>query len=116
MLPPSVRIWVCTVPQDMRRSFDTLALATQQILGQDPQSGSLYVFLGKRLTRAKILWWDQNGYCLLYKRLHRSLFQPPSPVGGEGPAIRIDANALSQLLAGVARKNSSRAALTRDRR
>ena len=116
MLPPSVRIWVCTVPQDMRRSFDTLALVTQQILGLDPQSGSLYVFLGKRLTRAKVLWWDKNGYCLLYKRLHRAHFSLPSTVPGEGPAIRIDANALSQLLAGVTREKSSCRGLTRDRR
>jgi transposase len=43
MLPPSVRIFVCTVPQDMRRSFDGLALATRQVLGQDPQSGALFV-------------------------------------------------------------------------
>jgi transposase len=70
MLPPSVRIFVCTVPQDMRRSFDALAQATAQLLGEDPRSGALFVFVNKRSTRAKVLWWDANGYCLLYKRLH----------------------------------------------
>ncbi len=73
MLPASVRIWVCTVPQDMRRSYDGLALAAQQVLGKDPQSGALFVFVGKSKTRAKVLWFERNGYCLLYKRLHRSL-------------------------------------------
>ena len=74
MLPPSVRIFVCTIPQDMRRSFDGLCLATKELLGKDPQDGALYVFVGKRPTRIKVLWWDRNGYCLLYKRHHRALF------------------------------------------
>ena len=52
MLPTSVRIMVCTQAQDMRRSFDTLALVVRQHLGEDPQSGSLYVFVGRRPTRA----------------------------------------------------------------
>jgi transposase len=101
MLPASVRIFVCTVPQDMRRSFDTLALAVQQLLGQDPQSGSLYVFVGKRPTRVKILWWDRNGYCLLAKRLHRSLFRIPETGEVSGSALSINSVALAQLRAGV---------------
>jgi transposase len=65
MIPASVRILVCLEPQDMRRSFDRLALVVREQLGEDPQSGSLYVFVGKRATRAKVLWWERNGYCLL---------------------------------------------------
>jgi transposase len=78
MLPAGVRIFLCTEPQDMRRSFDALALVTQQVLGEDPQSGALFVFVGKRPTRVKVLWWDRNGYCVLYKRLHRALFRLPA--------------------------------------
>lgn len=101
MLPAQVRILVCTQPQDMRRSFDTLALVTKQLLGEDPQSGALFVFVGKRANRAKVLWWDRNGYCLLYKRLHRALFRMPQSTDGR-PSVRIDGAALGQLLAGVA--------------
>ena len=61
MLPASVRIFICTEPQDMRRSFDGLALATTQLLGKDPRSGALFVFLNKRSTRAKVLWWGTLG-------------------------------------------------------
>ena len=87
MLPGSVRIFVCTQPQDMRRSFDALALVTKQLLGEDPQSGALFVFVSKSATRAKVLWWDRNGYCLLYKRLHRALFRPPAaPSSAQTPA------------------------------
>jgi len=103
MLPPSVRIFVCTVPQDMRRSFDGLALATRQLLGEDPQSGALFVFVGKSKTRAKVLWFERNGYCLLYKRLHRSLFAVPQASEGHA-SVRIDAGALAGLLAGVPRE------------
>lgn len=99
MLPGSVRIFVCTKPQDMRRSFDRLALAVKEVLGDDPQSGALFVFVGKRPTRIKILWWDRNGFCLLYKRLHRAIFVLPT---GEGPAVKIDGAQLAALLGGVA--------------
>lgn len=100
MLPSSVRIFVCTTPQDMRRSFDGLAQAAQQVVGEDPQSGALFVFVGKRPTRIKVLWWDRNGYCLLYKRLHRALFRlPPSAAGAA--SVRIDGAGLAALLGGV---------------
>jgi len=106
MLPAGVRIFLCTEPQDMRKAFDTLALVVQQVLGQDPQSGALYVFVGKRLTRVKILWWDRNGFCMLYKRLHRAFFRVPAG-SSEGPAVRIDGAALAELLAGVAKEKRS---------
>ena len=48
MIPSSVRIFVCTEPQDMRRSFDALALAVKERLEMDPQSGALFVFASKR--------------------------------------------------------------------
>jgi transposase len=111
MIPASVRIFVCTEPQDMRRSFDTLAAVTKQLLGKDPQSGALYIFFGKRPMRVKVLWWDRNGYCLLQKRLHRSLFAVPD---GEldGHALQIDSAALAQLLAGVEHHGSRKKLLT----
>jgi transposase len=108
MLPAGVRIFLCTEPQDMRRSFDGLGLVTRQLLGEDPQSGALYVFVGKRPTRAKVMWWDRNGYCMLYKRLHRSLFRVPDTGGAAGPALQIDGAALAQLLAGVATERKAR--------
>lgn len=99
MMPAGVRIFVVTTPVDMRRSFDGLALAAREIVGEEPRSGALFVFIGKRRTRAKVLWWDRNGYCLLYKRLHEALFELPTV--GSGPSVRIDAAALAVLLNGV---------------
>jgi transposase len=110
MLPTTVRILVCTVPQDMRRSFDRLALVVNEVLGEDAQSGALYVFVGKSSTRAKVLWWDRNGYCLLYKRLHRALFAVPATADATTSAVRIDAAALAQLLAGATKEMKRRVA------
>jgi transposase len=103
MLPPSVRIFVCTVPQDMRRSFDGLSAQVRELLGQDPQCGGLFVFVNKRANRAKVLWWERNGYCLLYKRLHRSMFRVPRSGEEQAASIRIDGRELAMLLEGVAR-------------
>jgi transposase len=92
----------------MRRSFDTLAQVTRELLGEEPQSGALYVFLSKSATRAKVLWWDRNGYCLLYKRLHRALFLVPPDAAKVGAAMQIDAEALAALLSGVEKKSNEK--------
>ncbi|MBK7156160.1 MAG: IS66 family insertion sequence element accessory protein TnpB [Sandaracinaceae bacterium] len=103
MIPSSVRIFVCQEPQDMRRSFDGLALAAQQHLGEDPQSGALFVFTNKRSSRIKVLWFDRNGYCLLYKRLHKARFELPE-------ARVIDGAELGRVLRGspISRSDANR--------
>lgn len=107
MIAPSVRIFVCRESQDLRRSFDGLALAARQLLGEDPRSGAVFCFLNRRLDRIKCLWWDRNGYCLLYKRLSAARFVVPA---GEGVGTRIDGAALVALLGGVARVSRRREA------
>jgi transposase len=106
MLPPGVRILVCTSVQDMRKSFDTLAAVARDFMGEDPEKGAVFVFLGKSPTRIKLLWFDRNGYCLLAKRLHRAFFLLPKFADAKSSSLRIDPDALAQLLAGVARENS----------
>jgi transposase len=68
VIPTSVRIFVCTERQDMRRSFDALALAVKERQALDPESGALFVFASKRGNRLKVLWFDRNGYCILYNQ------------------------------------------------
>ena len=108
MIPASVRIFVCNEPQDLRRSFDGLALAARERLGEDPQSGALSCFVNKRNNRLKILWWDTNGYCLLYKRLHRALFRIPLGESASASSIRIDGSQLGKLIAGVTQERKRR--------
>lgn len=102
MIPATVRIFVCTEPQDMRRSFDRLARTVEELMGEDPQSGALFVFTNKRTNRLKCLWWDKNGYALLYKRLHGASFVLPAD--GKRVSLRIDAKKLAQIVAGVPKK------------
>jgi transposase len=66
------------------------------------------VFAGKSATRLKVLWFDRNGLCLLYKRLHRAVFELPAANGAV--SIHIDGEALARLLAGVAKEEKRRAA------
>jgi transposase len=101
MIPASVRIFLCTEPVDMRLGFDRLARVAKERVGIDPISGgALFVFSGRSATRLKVLWFDHNGLCMLYKRLHKAVFEMPS---AEGAVIHIDTAALAQLLAGKER-------------
>jgi transposase len=106
LIPTSVRIFVCTERQDMRRSFDALALVVKERLVLDPQSGALFVFASKRGNRAKVLWFDHNGYCILYKRLHGAHFELPETGGSERPIAPIDARTLAMILRGVEKRSS----------
>lgn len=109
MLPSGTRVLVCCEPQDMRRSFDRLAAVARDELGEEPQSGAYFVFVGKSSTRVKVLWWDRNGYCLLYKRLHRALFRLPRDGARVGKTLQIDAAELARLLAGVPHEKREKA-------
>jgi transposase len=103
VIPAGVRIFVCTEPVDMRYGFDRLAQVARDRVGQDPvEGGALFVFAGKSATRLKVLWFDRNGLCLLYKRLHRAVFELPG-LGSEflrrQPAVLPAINTLPPLVA-----------------
>lgn len=93
-LPPSVRVFVATGATDMRKSFDALCALTQTMLKEDPFSGHLFVFVNRRRDRAKILYWDRSGFCLLYKRLEEGTFRVPE-------RREIEARELMMLLEGL---------------
>ena len=97
-LPSAVRIYLCTQPTDMRRGFDRLAEMVRQEIGQDPLSGHLFVFRSRVGDRLKLLYWDRDGYCLVYKRLEKGRFHLPDRVGAD---FRIDARTLAMMLEGL---------------
>jgi transposase len=66
--PPAVRIWLGSQPVDLRRSFDGLAEQVRQHLQGDPLSGHVFVFRNKRADRVKLLYWDEDGYVIVYKK------------------------------------------------
>ena len=78
MIPTALRIFVCTEPVDMRKSFDGLVGLVRQAMREDPLSGSLFVFVNRRGNYLKLVTWDRTGYCLFAKRLERGRFRLPS--------------------------------------
>jgi transposase len=97
-LPTSVQIWIATQAIDLRKSFDTLAELVRQQLKGDPLSGQLFVFRNKRADRVKLLYWDEDGFVIVYKRLEAGTFRFPD---AEAASVQIRAADLQMLLDGV---------------
>lgn len=97
-IPSTTRIYLASQPVDMRKGFDGLSAIVAEVWKKDPLSGHLFVFVGKRRDRVKVLFWDQGGYALYYKRLERGRFQMPNTSGRH---VSLDAAQLSMLLGGI---------------
>jgi len=110
-----VAVWLATQPVDMRRSFDGLAEHVRAFLGHDPLSGNLFVFRNRAGHMLKILWWDDNGLAIYYKRLERGTFAFPLAVG-DANVVAIDRAALMHLLRGLKVEPSATAAARATRR
>ena len=70
----SVRIWLCTEPTDMRKSYNELSALVRHKMKADPLSGQLFVFINRRKTQMKILYFDTSGYAIWSKRLEQGQF------------------------------------------
>lgn len=70
-------IYIACGYTDLRRGIDGLAGMAQQQFQLDPFSNSLFLFCGRRCDRIKALYWEGNGFVLLYKRLESGSFQWP---------------------------------------
>lgn len=92
----------------MRGGFDRLAQTARERGDHDPvQGGVVFVFANRRATRLKLLWFERNGACVLYKRLHRARFELPLAATGS-VSVHIDDAQLAKLLTGVPREETSR--------
>ena len=69
-----IRVHLYGQPVDMRKSFDGLSALTQYSLGEDPLSGALFVFINRRATQMKVLYFDRSGFCVWAKRLEAGRF------------------------------------------
>ena len=96
--PGGARVWLAAGATDMRKGFDGLAALVQQVLTEDPFSGQVFVFRGRRGDLVKLLWWDGDGLCLLAKRLERGKFIWPRASSG---TVHLTAAQLSMLLEGI---------------
>ena len=92
-LPTGTNIWIAAGVTDLRCGFTGLSAVAQTVLEQDPYSGHVFVFRGRRGDLIKVLWWDGDGLCLFAKRLERGRFIWPKAEKGRAQ--------LSMLLEGI---------------
>ena len=87
-LGPATKIYLCLDAVDMRKGFDGLYGLVRDHLGQDPQSGHLFLFTNRSRTRLKALVWDGSGLWVCAKRLERGRFGWPAANGGRSVTMR----------------------------
>ena len=104
MLPGGLRVMLAVEPVDLRRSIDGLSEYVTKVLQQDPKvERAFFVFANTRRNRAKVLWRDATGWCLLYKRLDKNVVALPASIPEGAKSMWIDPRSLAKLLDGVAR-------------
>lgn len=80
MLPSrKMRVFVCKIPTDMRGSFNSLYHKSKEIIGLDPKSGHMFLFVNKARNRLKVLFYDGTGFVIIAKRLDKGSFSPFNP-------------------------------------
>ena len=99
-LPASVRVYLCTSPCDMRRSFDGLHALVTDAMQLDAFAGHLFVFGNRRRDRVKILYWDRDGFAVWAKRLEEGTYAMPFTEDDQ-QRREITAQELGALLSGI---------------
>lgn len=98
-LSSAVKVFLCTQPTDMRFGFDGLSGLVRSFMEQDPLSGHLFVFRGKRADKLKVLYWDRHGLALWYKHLQAGTFRFPKLT--EQNSLEVDHATLMMILEGI---------------
>jgi transposase len=94
-VPAGVKVLVAAKPVDFRKGGDGLAALVREALGEDPFSGTIFIFRSKRADRVKIVAWDGTGLVLLWKRLEHGAFRWPPISDG---VMRLTASQLAALV------------------
>ena len=97
-LPSGTRVWLAAGVTDMRKGMDGLAALVQTTLKENPFSGQLFVFRGRRGDLVKLVWFDGDGLCLFAKRLERGRFVWPQATSG---TVALSGAQLAMLLEGI---------------
>jgi transposase len=101
LLPQAVHIHVATAPANLRKSFEGLSNEVRAVLGSDPLSGHVFLFVNRARTMVKMLLWTRGGYTIVHKRLERGRFTFPARVTPATARVEIDAHELAMLLEGL---------------
>jgi transposase len=98
-----VKIWLYAKATDMRKSFDGLSALAKNHIKENPLSGHLFVFINRRQTQIKILYFDRSGYCLWAKRLEEGRFQYNKNIGEKQ---KLTLTELKLMIEGIELKNT----------
>ena len=90
----------------MRKGVNGLCGLVYNHLNQDPMQGDLFIFVGKTRRLIKLLFWDQTGFVIYYKRLEAGSFELPKTSKHESNSIEIDRKKLMMILEGVVLKGA----------
>jgi len=101
MIPHGVEVFVALDTIDLRWSFDRLSALVAGKLGREVRGGALYLFFGRRRDAVKLLFADDSGMCLFYKRLDRGTFRMPEAAHAGEPVVQIEERVLDDLLDGI---------------
>jgi len=101
VIPAGVEIYLALEPIDLRAGFNRLSGIALEQLGQDPRGGALLVFVGKRRTALKVLYYDGTGVCLFYKRLDKGRFRQHEPQHPDDTHLELSEVELDALLDGI---------------
>lgn len=110
LMPLGVKVFLAAEPVDLRASFYSLAARVRGPLAADPQSGHLYLFMGKGRNLVKVLYWDRSGYCIFAKRLERGRFKLLDDLPPGATRHEVDFATLTLLLEGIDLRGARRRA------
>jgi transposase len=97
---PRGRVFVSIEPTNLRRSYDGLTALVSGAFGRDVFEGDAFVFLNRRATQVRVLYWDGDGYCIWMKRLEAGTFRKLDGPRGQA-LLEVDAGELAMLLSGI---------------
>ena len=83
----------------MRKSIDGLSAIEEQNFKLNQFSNAMFVFHNRHCDKIKILYWDKDGFCLLYKRIEQGKFH--FPIGITADKYTVTREELSWLLHGL---------------
>ena len=98
ILPFNTAVWLYRQPVDFRKQIDGLVILVADTLRRDPVSGQLFVFRNRQGDKVKLLYWQDNGFWLLYKRNESGRFVFPAIVDD---TVELTLEQLQWLLSGL---------------
>jgi transposase len=95
-IPGNARLFLCQTPVSMRKSFEGLSALVEQLFPNELLSGAFFIFLNRRKDHMKVLFWDNDGFAIYFKRLEKGTFS-----WNWGSGSQLDRRTFLMLLEGI---------------